>query len=102
MPVETVYLLIARLAGDRAPPFFVVFGWLSDRIGRKWIMMAGLPARGAHLLPHLFKAMTHYANPALEQFNQSTRITLTASDCQVHLFALPTTVYSDCDRSGTC
>lgn len=25
-----------------ATPFFVVFGWLSDRIGRKWIMMAGL------------------------------------------------------------
>ncbi len=31
-------------------PFFVVFGALSDRIGRKRIMMAGLPARG-HLLP---------------------------------------------------
>jgi len=25
-----------------ATPFFIVFGWLSDRIGRKWIMMAGL------------------------------------------------------------
>jgi MFS family permease len=25
-----------------ATPFFVVFGWLSDRIGRKWIMMAGM------------------------------------------------------------
>jgi MFS family permease len=23
-------------------PFFVVFGWLSDKIGRKWIMMAGM------------------------------------------------------------
>jgi MFS family permease len=23
-------------------PFFVLFGWLSDKIGRKWIMMAGM------------------------------------------------------------
>ncbi|TCZ74223.1 MFS transporter [Flaviaesturariibacter aridisoli] len=25
-----------------ATPFFVVFGWLSDRIGRKWIMLTGM------------------------------------------------------------
>jgi MFS family permease len=25
-----------------ATPFFLVFGWLSDKIGRKWIMMAGM------------------------------------------------------------
>lgn len=25
-----------------ATPFFVVFGWLSDRIGRKWIMLIGM------------------------------------------------------------
>ncbi|MGJ7032336.1 MFS transporter [Niabella hirudinis] len=25
-----------------ATPFFIVFGWLSDKIGRKWIMLAGM------------------------------------------------------------
>jgi MFS family permease len=34
-----------------ATPFFIFFGWLSDRIGRKPIILAGCAARGAHLLP---------------------------------------------------
>ena len=46
----------------------------------------------------LFKGLTHFSNPALEKFNASNTVTLTATDCQVHLFALPTTRYSDCDR----
>src|SRR5262249_42640803 len=46
----------------------------------------------------LYRATTHYANPALERFNASNRISLSATDCQVHIFALPTTRYSDCDK----
>jgi hypothetical protein len=42
--------------------------------------------------------MTHFGNPALEAFAESTRITLTATDCQVHLFPNPRTQYSECDR----
>lgn len=34
--------VIMLVAIALATPFFIVFGWLSDRIGRKWIMMAGL------------------------------------------------------------
>ncbi len=96
VPFETVYLLIAAslVIGT---PFFIVFGRLSDRIGRKWIMMAGCLLGVLTYFP-LFKGLTHYANPALERFNESTNVTLTASDCQVHLFALPTTRYSDCDK----
>ncbi len=78
-------------------PFFIVFGRLSDRIGRKWIMMVGCLLGVVTYFP-LFKGLTHYANPALERFNASNKITLTATDCQVHIFALPTTRYSDCDR----
>ena len=33
--------------------------------------------------------MTHYANPALETFSAATQITLTATDCRVHIFAVP-------------
>ena len=47
-----------------ATPFFVVFGWLSDRIGRKPIIMAGLLLAAATYFP-LFKALTWAANPAL-------------------------------------
>ena len=49
---QTAYLLIAA-ALVIGTPFFVVFGRLSDRIGRKRIMVAGLRARGAHVHPDL-------------------------------------------------
>jgi hypothetical protein len=42
--------------------------------------------------------MTHYANPALEEFASKTTINLTASECQVHLFPNPKTKYSQCDK----
>ena len=34
-----------------AMPFFVFFGWLSDRIGRKWIIMAGLLLAAVTYIP---------------------------------------------------
>ena len=46
-------------------PFFVVFGALSDKIGRKPIIMAGCLIAALTYFP-IFKALTHYANPALE------------------------------------
>ncbi|HWP07820.1 MAG TPA: MFS transporter [Polyangiaceae bacterium] len=76
---------------------FVFFGWLSDRIGRKKIMMAGCLLGALTYFP-IFKAMTHFANPALEEFSDKTAIQITANDCQVHLFPNPKTVYSTCDK----
>ena len=63
-------------------PFFILFGWLSDRIGRKPIIMAGLIIAALTYFP-LFKALTHYANPALETAQQSSPIKVTAdpADC---------------------
>jgi MFS family permease len=46
-------------------PSYILFGWLSDRIGRKPVMMAGMLASVVLLFP-LFKGLTHYANPQLE------------------------------------
>jgi len=96
VPFETVYGLIA-FSLVLGTPFFIVFGRLSDRIGRKWIMMLGCLLGVLTYFP-LYRAMTHFANPALERFNAANAITLTATDCQVHIFALPTTRYSDCDK----
>jgi MFS family permease len=48
-----------------ATPFFVVFGTLSDRIGRKKIVLAGCLFAALTYIP-IFKGLTHYANPAIE------------------------------------
>lgn len=65
----TTWLLIA---GSLAlgTPFFVFFGWLSDRIGRKKIVMAGCLLAALTYFP-LFKGLTHYANPAIEEARNS-------------------------------
>jgi MFS family permease len=46
-------------------PCFILFGWLSDRIGRKGIILAGCLLAAATYMP-IFRGITHYANPALE------------------------------------
>jgi MFS family permease len=48
-----------------ATPFFLVFGRLSDRIGRKKIVLAGCLLAALTYFP-IFKAITHFANPAIE------------------------------------
>ena len=60
---KTANLLIASglLLGT---PFFIFFGWLSDKIGRKGIILAGCAIAAATYFP-LFKALTQYANPAI-------------------------------------
>ncbi|MBC7047398.1 MHS family MFS transporter, partial [Salmonella enterica subsp. enterica serovar Heidelberg] len=47
-------------------PFFVFFGWLSDRIGRKPIILAGCLLAAVSYFP-LFHALTQAANPALAE-----------------------------------
>jgi MFS family permease len=47
-------------------PFFIFFGWLSDKIGRKPIIMGGCLIAALTFFP-IFKALTHYGNPAMEE-----------------------------------
>jgi MFS family permease len=63
--------------------FFVFFGWLSDKIGRKPIIMAGLVLAMLTYFP-LFKALTWAGNPALAQAQSTVRATVTAApgDCK--------------------
>jgi MFS family permease len=62
-------------------PFFIFFGWLSDRIGRKPIMMAGF-ALGALTYFSIFQGITHFANPALEKALISAPVTVTADPAE--------------------
>jgi hypothetical protein len=94
----SAYILIAisLLIGT---PFFIFFGWLSDRIGRLKIIMAGCLIASVTYFP-LFHGLTHYVNPTLEAFSEKTTITVAANqaDCQFHLFVGPWSKFSDCDR----
>jgi Sugar (and other) transporter len=78
-------------------PFFIFFGWLSDRIGRLKIIMAGCLIAAVTYFP-LFQGLTHYVNPALEEFAAKTPITVAATDCKFHIFVGPWSKFSDCDR----
>jgi len=81
-------------------PFFIFFGWLSDRIGRLKIILAGCLIAALTYFP-LFGALTHYVNPDLEAFAQRSPITLTAdtATCEVHVFVTAFTKFSTCDRA---
>jgi MFS family permease len=94
---KTAYIVVA-VALAIGTGLFVFFGWLSDKIGRKKIMMAGCLLGAVTYFP-LYKAMTNAANPALGKFAETTHITVTATDCRVHLFPTPKTVFTECDKA---
>jgi MFS family permease len=74
-PTANILIAVALLIGT---PFFIVFGGLSDRIGRKPIIMAGCLIAALTYFP-LFKALTHYANPALEKALVAAPVVVTAN-----------------------
>ena len=80
-------------------PFFVVFGTLSDKIGRKNIIMAGCIIAALTYFP-IFKALTHYANPALEAAQISAPVVVSAdpAECQFQFNPTGTKKFtSSCD-----
>jgi len=81
-------------------PFFIVFGWLSDRIGRLKIILAGCLIAAITFFP-LFKGLTHYVNPDLEAFAEKNPITVSADQatCNFHIFVGPWSNFTQCDRA---
>ncbi len=95
----TTYTLIGAslLLGT---PFFIFFGWLSDKIGRLKIIMAGCLIAAVTYFP-LFAGLTHYVNPALETYAAKTLVSVAADPgtCQFHMFVGPWSKFSDCDKA---
>jgi MFS family permease len=93
----TAYTLIGAslLLGT---PFFIFFGWLSDKIGRLKIIMAGCLIAALTYFP-LFQGLTHYVNPALETYAAKTTITVAANECNFHMFVGPWSKFSACDQA---
>ncbi|MFL9884443.1 MFS transporter [Paraburkholderia agricolaris] len=91
-----ILIAIALLIGT---PFFLFFGSLSDRIGRKPIIMAGLLIAACTYFP-LFKALTHYTNPALEAATAKSPIVVIANpdECSFQFNPVGTAKFtSSCD-----
>jgi MFS family permease len=91
-----IMIVIALTLGT---PFFVIFGWLSDRIGRKPIILAGFLLAALTYFP-IFKGITHFANPRLEAALASAPVTVIAdpSECHIQFKATGTEKFtSGCD-----
>ncbi|MFN5232998.1 MAG: MFS transporter [Burkholderiaceae bacterium] len=95
-PTANILIAASLLIGT---PFFIVFGSWSDKIGRKKIIMAGCLLAALTYFP-LFKALTHYANPALEaaQTNAPVVVVADPAECQFQFNPTGTKKFtSSCD-----
>lgn len=72
----TANILIA-IALALGTPFFILFGWLSDRIGRKPIILAGCALAALTYFP-AFQLLTSAANPAMAKAQETAAVTVTA------------------------
>ncbi|MFS0753953.1 MFS transporter [Noviherbaspirillum sp. 1P10PC] len=84
-------------------PFFVIFGILSDKIGRKPIILGGCLIAALTYFP-IFSALTHYANPALENAIKNSPVVVTADPAKCQFLFNPTGTKkftSSCDIART-
>ncbi|MFN5632662.1 MAG: MFS transporter [Sphingomonadales bacterium] len=74
----TTNILIA-IALAIGTPFFVFFGWLSDKIGRKPIILVGCALAALTYFP-AFHALTEAANPALAKAQTTAPVSVVVND----------------------
>jgi hypothetical protein len=94
----TAQIMIA-IALAIGTPCFILFGWLSDKVGRKPIMMLGFGLAVLTYFP-IFQAITHFANPALERALATAPVTVTAdpSECSFQFNPVGTAKFTtSCD-----
>ncbi|HAT33222.1 MAG TPA: MFS transporter [Janthinobacterium sp.] len=80
MATANIMIAIALLL---ATPFFIFFGGLSDRIGRKYIILGGCLIAALTYFP-IFGGLTHFANPALETALKSSPVVVVADPASCH------------------
>lgn len=83
---ETDALLYMAVGALIAVPLYVVFGWISDTVGRKRILLTGYALSMLLTFP-LFYMMADAANPALSKATRTSPVTLVAPDCEFNVFA---------------
>ena len=97
--ILTAYIMVgvSLLIGT---PFFVLFGWLSDHIGRLKIILAGCLIAALTYIP-LFQMLSRSVNPDLVAFQETNKVTLTTdtAECNFHIFVGPWSKFTECDRA---
>ena len=94
-------LMIALVAASA--PLYLFFGWLSDRIGRKPVMLAGMIIMAVSIFPG-FHAVTRAANPALVEATERAPVTVVAdpADCALQFDPIGKSQFrSSCDIAKT-
>ena len=84
-------------------PFFIVFGAWSDRIGRKTLVLGGCVLAALTYFP-TFKAITHFANPALERAvaEAPVRVVADPADCSLQFDPVGKSAFrTSCDIAKT-
>lgn len=80
-------------------PLYVLFGWLSDRVGRKPIILAGCAVAALTYFP-IYKGIMHYANPALEhaQATSPVKLETNLTECSFQFNPVGTSTFNKpCD-----
>lgn len=94
IPEEQALLYLAAGALIAAPTY-VFFGWLSDKVGRKKLMLIGYALTLLLLFP-IFRMIAGAANPALAEATQSSPVSLELPACDYSVFVKPE---SDCGKA---
>jgi MFS family permease len=76
-------------------PLTLLCGWLSDRIGRRPVLLAGLMLGCVSIMP-VYQGLLHYGNPVLEHFNREVPVKLFGEQCAYSPF---TSARNDCERN---
>jgi len=94
VPYAQVYapILVALFASI---PLYVIFGWISDRLGRKPVILAALAIAALAIFP-TFDLIARASNPNLVAFQKRVDIEVRAHACNFLLFSAPTT---PCDKT---